>query len=153
MSRLDQLPGELLTHRVNKLRQALDELKSAQRVGARNVVTCPNESSATHDVVRTLSAGSTYTFSLTFVAAHQDYAKAALSYRMYTDGVGEVHPFIFAGGTAAYPFIEIDPQVSVEFAPRSTFWTIRMSNYGSVTRTFRVKFHIEATDIGEIVVV
>jgi hypothetical protein len=128
-----------LLDKLAEYRRWLDELKTAQRVGAASVVVIKNQSGAAYDRSLSIAAGGVSSFSVTFTADVQDYPFATLDMIFYQDTVGSL-------------FI---PQVRVEERlvsnPKVTTWDVTVNNPDDFNaHTFYVKEVVSATDSGVI---
>src|SRR5215217_205840 len=71
-------------------RRWLDELKTAQRVGAASLLVTKNQSGAAYDRSLSIAAGGVSSFTVTFTADTQDYPFTTLDMIFYMDTVGSL---------------------------------------------------------------
>lgn len=148
MTRIEDLSDNHLDTEIRRLREDLHTLKTAQRVGAPNVKVYYNQTASPSDKSVTLAPFAFTTFTLTFTADTQDYAKATLSYRMYVGSLSvEVRP---DGMSPFPPVLRISPRIASESTPRITQWDINVMCAEGTTTTYLFKFNVQSTDKGVI---
>ncbi len=133
---------ETVIQRIREYRLWLDELKAAQRVGAASLLVVNNKSAAAVDQGVTIAAAGQTSFPVTFTAATQDHALAALDLVFYSNS---------AGTTLALPPVRVEERVVPAGSPKVTTWQVTVQNPDDLNAaTYYIKRVVNATDSGAI---
>lgn len=148
-TRLNQDPS-LLKPLLDKARNDLQDLKSAQFAGADNLIFKINASGASYDASQTVAAFSSALFFCGFTPTNQQYALADLAYELWYDAVDDSHKLypMKEWGNGTY-FIGEYP-VNNEINLVQSRWRFFIQNRDSVSHTFYIKYYVQSTDVGTI---
>ncbi|MEA9986261.1 hypothetical protein [Subtercola sp. RTI3] len=151
-ARTNNLPENQLVQTVAGMREDVDTIKTAQRIGALNLQTCLNQSANASDKTVAIASAATATITITFTSAVQQNAIAALAFKIYAGSLSnEVHPDMTSSTQWPSPAVTLMPPSSS--SPYVTIWTMKLFGiYGSTT-TFLLKFAVQSTDAGSITAV
>lgn len=123
----------------------LDEIKTAQRLGADNIKIKVNQSAGAFDKSVTVPWGSYTLQTITFTADHQDYAFTEAEFVFYKDGTAPADKLTSQSGD-----LFIIERISTN--ARQTVWELRFANLenDSLSHTYYIKAIISSTDTGVI---
>jgi hypothetical protein len=148
--RIDSQPENHLVSTVSGFRTSVDQIKQAQRMGARSLKTFINQNAGSYDFSATLAPGATSITTIIFTSSIQKYAIADLTYRIYANSLSnEIHPDMTSSSLWPNPKITFTPPSTS--TPLVTSWSMKIFGVGfSGSNTFYVKLFVQSTDQGTI---